>query len=569
MLSHPHQPTNTPDHAPPTPPPPTPPTAHHHTPTPHAHKPLTPVSAPTRSLRTLTRATLRTIPLTTLLLTACSTPGDDSARPPGASAPALTVTTDKGRVTGTEKDGVRRFQGIPYAAPPVADRRWQPPAPAAAWRGVRQATAPGPKCVQGGRNGAPAPGSSEDCLYLNVTAPSETRQDRPQPRPVVVWLHGGSFKTGSGAEYDPARMARDGDVVVVTVNSRLGVFGFYGHPGLDDPGAYGLQDQQAALRWVKANASAFGGDPGQVTLMGESTGGASVCAQLVSPRSEGLFHRAIIQSGACHQNWPKNMLGPAAAPWTYWASRSTVRERGLAAARSLNCPDIACLRGRSTSEVLRLNNRFNQAAYGTRTLPRHPARALADGDFHRVPVLMGTTRDEHRLYAAQFAVDRPISRERYGELLRTSFGPAKAARIARQYPPGDSPGIAWAAVGTDRTWVCPSLESARLMARHVPLHGYEFADRDAPGRDLDPGFPLGAYHASELPYFFDMRGITLDESQAELAARMLRHWTDFAKSGSPGGTWDRFPQTMRLQPGGDAPIDAAAEHHCGFWSSLR
>ncbi|GAA1208170.1 hypothetical protein GCM10009578_058170 [Streptomyces rhizosphaericus] len=206
---------------------------------------------------------------------------------PTVSRPLL-VSTDKGVVAGAAADGVARYLGIPYAAPPVGGLRWQPPAPAAPWPGVRPADHHGARCVQTATGG---PGTSEDCLYLNVHAP-EQRTDRPLP--VLFWIHGGGFMSGGGDLYDGSLLARTNDIVVVTINYRLGVFGFLDLPGLSERGAgnYGLLDQQAALRWTQRNIAAFGGDPGRVTIAGESAGGQSVCALLASPPARGATSTA-------------------------------------------------------------------------------------------------------------------------------------------------------------------------------------------------------------------------------------------------------------------------------------
>ena len=195
----------------------------------------------------------------------------------------------------------RLFAGIPYAAPPVGPLRWQPTRNRAApWPGVRDATGFGPRCMQDlGGDLELGRQTDEDCLSLNVWTP---RADSQQPRPVMVWIHGGAFINGSGGIYDARRLAARGDIVVVTINYRLGALGFLAHPALGAPGQvgnYGLADQQAALRWVRDNIAAFGGDPGKVTIAGESAGGMSVCDHLVAPGSRGLFRAAIIQSGPC------------------------------------------------------------------------------------------------------------------------------------------------------------------------------------------------------------------------------------------------------------------------------
>ncbi|MFD0078841.1 carboxylesterase family protein [Streptomyces sp. NPDC127166] len=241
--------------------------------------------------RGLTAATLTLVTLATGLGIALGGPAQAAT---GTGAATL-VTTTGGAVRGTaNSDGTRSFQGIPYAAPPVGAMRWASPRRAAPWTGVREATAPGPSCAQ--PQGLPIGTSSEseDCLYLNVT----TSAPRAGKRPVIVWIHGGSLMFGSGDLYGPKRLAAEG-AVVVTVNYRLGVMGFLAAPALNTSGGLGLEDQQEALRWVRANAAAFGGDPANVTVMGESGGGYSVCGHLASPKSAGLFDRAVIQSAPC------------------------------------------------------------------------------------------------------------------------------------------------------------------------------------------------------------------------------------------------------------------------------
>ena len=212
------------------------------------------------------------------------------------------VQTKEGALRGTVAADHRLFAGIPYAAPPVGPLRWQPPAPVPSWDGFRDATRPGPMCIQDVSNDVDGRRTSEDCLTLNVWTPPPS----DEPRPVMVWIHGGSFVNGSGDIYNARRLASRGDIVVVTINYRLGALGFLAHPALGpagDVGNYGLADQQAALRWVHDNIAGFGGDPSKVTIAGESAGGMSVCDHLVAPGSEGLFSAAIIQSGPCRAQY--------------------------------------------------------------------------------------------------------------------------------------------------------------------------------------------------------------------------------------------------------------------------
>ncbi|MQY09083.1 Para-nitrobenzyl esterase [Actinomadura sp. RB68] len=519
----------------------------------------------------------------TALVTCClSVPAVGASVTTGGADPV--ARTDLGPVRGVATGHTELYQGIPYAQPPTGSRRWRPPVRPRPWTAVRDASKPGPACAQLDETGGVAAHSSEDCLYLNVTAPRGNRSER---RPVVVYLHGGAFSSGSGSDFDARRMAATGGVVVVTVNSRLGVFGFFGHPRMAGSGTYALADQQAALRWVRANAQAFGGDPGNVTLMGESSGGASVCAQLVSPPAAGLFHRAIIQSGSCLQSWPKNMMAPGLDAISYWAPRTAVQARGAAAAAKLGCtgPDgPACLRRTDTGKLLALNGRFVTPAFGTRALPTDPVKALRTGAFQRVPVLQGNTRDEHRLFGSLFEAEKPIDDARYRALLATSFGERTARRVYVRYPPraysgrsGSPAALAWAAVGTDVGWVCPTLAADRLLARHVPVFSFEFAEPNVPDflGVFPKGYPPGAFHGSELPMFFDIAGtsVPLGPAQRKLSESMIMYWAAFAAQGDPNRAglprWPRFPATQALDSAraGISRTDLAAGHHCRFWAA--
>ncbi|WP_244162539.1 carboxylesterase/lipase family protein [Amycolatopsis regifaucium] len=480
------------------------------------------------------------------------------------------VRTDSGPVRGVLTSEYRSFQGIPFAAPPVGELRWAPPQRPRPWTAVRDASKPGPRCAQGEGIGSPS-SVDEDCLYLNVISPAKPT---PRPRPVLVWVHGGGFTSGAGSDYDFERLALGGDVVVVTVNYRLGVFGFFGHPGLGrDSGVFGLQDQQAALRWVQRNARAFGGDPRNVTLFGESAGGMSTCAQLTSPSAAGLFSRAIIQSGPCTIDWPANGIFPGAPEGKLFQRRSDVEAFGDAEGQKLGCADVECLRRLPVDALLPLP--FNAPAFDTRLLPTDPAEAFRAGRFAKVPVMTGTTRDEGRLFAAFFP-DQPITEARYQQLLRDAFGD-KASVVAAKYPSAahGSPGNAFADVMTDRVWACSEVEAQRHLAARTRTFAYEFADRGAPSLiPFPPGIDPGASHGSELAYLSELGGspAKLTPAQQKLAALMIQYWTRFARTGDPNGEalpkWRPAPKVQSLAPDRIGPVDYAAEHNCGFWAKL-
>ncbi len=484
------------------------------------------------------------------------------------------VRTDKGLVRGVADARSRVFQGIPFAAPPIGQLRWQLPQPTTPWSGVRDASKPGSVCAQLDSSGEKLlDRSSEDCLYLNVTTPRAAGK----PRPVMVWVHGGGWAGGNGNYYDARWLSQTGDVVVVTINYRLGTLGFLGYPGLPDSGTYGLADQQAALRWVQTNARAFGGDPGNVTLFGESAGGVATCAQLASPGAAGLFHRAIIESGSCETNWPQNLQYPDAKAQEWWAPREQIAATGKAEAAKLGCAGLACLRKADTLQLQKATTAFGHAGFGTPLLPLDPRKALRYGAVNRVPVMQGNTRDEQAYFGWLFELDGKMDPAAYRQNLAKSFG-EQAAAVEKKYPVAayESPIQAWNTVGTDRAWTCPSLTTNRLMSRRMPVYSFSFADRTAPAYvAFPPGYHPDAYHSSELPYLFDFgQYAPLNEAQTGLSRTMLRYWTNFAHAGDPNGfglpAWKPFADgvtTQSFQLGGITRIDLNQQHHCGFWAT--
>lgn len=478
-----------------------------------------------------------------------------------AAEPGL-VRTDSGPVRGTVLADHQLYQGIPYAAPPVGELRWRSPQPVTPWTTPRDATKPGPACAQA--DGAGSPSSTEDCLYLNVTTPS-----RHGRKPVMVYVHGGGNSYLSGAGFGTNRLAVQGDVVVVTINFRLGFFGFFGHPDLPNSGAYGIEDQQAALRWVQRNAAAFGGDPRNVTVFGESGGAFDVCAHVTSPLSRGLFHKAIAQSGGCSTTWGANGVihdKPAGAPWI---TKSAAESDAVAISAQLGCSDIACLRALPPTAFTAIDRGATPVVTGNRVLPVNPVDALRSGRFNRVPVIWGNTRDEGRLTSA--TVPEPFD---YQGLLEQGFGAEKAARIAAEYPVSayGNARLAYGAVLTDGVWVCNQLADDRLLSRYTPTYGYEFADRTAPmgwfKNLFSEGFPAGAPHSFELAYFFDIPTFDLNPAQQRLASTMIRDWTTFARTGKPG--WPRYStgDVQEYSLGQIGQINGLTRHNCSFWNSI-
>ncbi|GGY03298.1 carboxylesterase/lipase family protein [Streptomyces hiroshimensis] len=522
------------------------------------------------------------------LLSVTSVVSVAAAAPPGqgpGTPDRPVVGTDHGQVRGRAHGTYATYEGIPFAAPPTGPLRWRAPQPARAWQGVRDAGAPAAHCLQTPVLGTGPATGSEDCLYLNVTTPTGRAPGRG--RPVMVWVHGGGFIGGNGSDYNAGRLAARGDAVVVTVNYRLGVLGFFGHPGLGDAPAFGLADQQAALRWVQANAARFGGDPHNVTLFGESAGAISTCAQLTSPTAAGLFHRAVLQSGSCATAFPRGAIAPGSPGSSFFVPQRTLQDAGAAAAGRLGCPQgagaLECLRGLSAEKLVtpELGQAFNKPVYGNALLPAAPERALASGRFHRVPVVQGTNLDEMRLFVGLTLQQFPLRDERdYRARLAESFGPAAGA-VEAEYPLAKypTPAVAWSALLTDTAFACTALRTDRALAGRVPVYAYEFADPDAPvldGLPVVPGFSYGASHAFELPYLFSPFPTqrALSSAQRALSDRMTGYWTHFARTGDPNGSgaphWPAFRDrklAQSLAPGahGIRQIGFGAEHHCGFW----
>jgi para-nitrobenzyl esterase len=500
-----------------------------------------------------------------------------------SAAPAVAesdvVRTDGGLVAGKTVGAARVYDGIPYAAPPVGALRWKAPQSARPWSGVRASKLANP-CPQTANAEVPDGSSDEDCLYLNVTTPAARSA---KPRAVVVWLPGGGFFSGAGNSYEASKPAARGDVVVVTVNYRLGIYGFFGYPGLPGSGTFGIQDQQAALRWVQRNAKAFGGDPHNVTVAGESAGGMSVCAQLTSSTSTGLFAKAIMQSGSCDFDWLDNSQYPGQTADSPFVPVSRVQDNGKDWAGSnkaeLGCTPnqslLECARKADSAVLLEDDLQFTQVGYGgSAVVPLSPAKAMRAGLFHRVPMISGNNRNEADGWMSAFGdiTDYPA-------LVRGMAGPTQADAVLRHYPQSRYPSAtaAWSAVTTDRLWSCNQVATDQHAAGKVPVYAYEFADEHSP--IAGPGVRAG--HATELPYLFRLGGydFPLSPTQQVLSEQMIDYWTSFARTGDPNGpgrphwspTGAGSTSGLSLAPTdqtGIHPVSLSAEHQCAFWNGL-
>ena len=457
-----------------------------------------------------------------------STSTDPQATVPPAPGP--TVTIAQGALLGRESDGVDSFKGIPYAAPPVGAARWRPPAPAPSWTDTRDAGQVGAICIQPPSNGdngvGPLP-MSEDCLTVNVWAPAG---HVGEPLPVMVWVHGGGLNNGSGtaALYDGANLARRG-VMVVTLNYRLGRLGFFDHPALaaerqpGEPAAnYGLMDVITALGWVRDNAAAFGGDPANVTIFGESAGGALVTRLMIAPQARGLFHRAVVQSGlGREQGTPLTELRPNGDP--------SMQDRGVAFATGLGLADatVEDLRAIPAEQFLAPAPSF----YGGDLLVRDDVfisedveAAFAAGREAPVPLIIGSN-------SAEFWWMKPSDISPYGAIDDAMTPDERAAFLAAY---GGQEGYD-AYVLSDLVFNEPARHLARLHAKNGhPAHVYRFDVVSA----AMPEPHAGATHASERQYVFDTL-ITSPWPTAEMDQRqatvMADYWTTFARTGNPNG----------------------------------
>jgi para-nitrobenzyl esterase len=457
----------------------------------------------------------------------------------GASAQSI-VKAPAGSVRGVESDGQRVFKGIPYALPPVGERRWKPPVAAPAWAGVRDATAFGPACQQ-----PPAPPSSiyaetypamsEDCLSLNVWAPAKAKK-----APVFVWIHGGNLVRGSSqqAMFDGANLAKQG-VIVVSINYRLGVFGYFAHPGLsaESPdgtsGNYGVMDQIAALRWVKANIGAFGGDAGNVTIAGESAGGLAILHLLVAPQARGLFAKAIVQSAAL-MNIPDLKAMTHGVP--------SAEALGVHYATAMGASTVADLRAIPGAD---LAARAVKAGFAStaivdgKVIPRQLIETFERGEQAKVPLMTGFTAGEistMKSILPGLPDASTFTPESYEAKIRASYGEF-ADTFLRLYPSNDI-GKSMLAAARDGFFAWNSQRLVRDQAKAgQPTYLYYF-DHGYPAAD-EAG--IHAFHASEVPYMFGTidrvtalwPAIPQTAAERSLSDAMVGYWASFARSGTP------------------------------------
>ena len=438
------------------------------------------------------------------------------------------VRLDSGMVSGIpgRATDVRMFKGIPFAAPPVGDLRWRTPQPAAHWEGVRKADQMGAVCMQNTPGGAPTT-PSEDCLYLNVWTPARSGSEK---LPVMVWIYGGGFNTGSASQpdYDGENLAKKG-AVVVTFNYRLGAFGFFAHPELtkesDRRGAanFGMLDAIAALEWVQKNIAGFGGDPKRVTIFGESAGAIMIADLMTSPQAKGLFQRAIGESGSWSTRTTAGRLSTLA----------DAEQTGLKVADELGAKSLAELRAQPAEAILKAGRRGTGPVVDGWVLPQDPGSVFAEGKQTAVPVLVGSNQDEGTFFLEATTAEkfRAQARTRYGEF---------TDEFLRLYPAASDEEANASQLRDSRdqmAWVMRNWARLETTTGRSKAYVYYFTHQPpAVAGAKSGGRGRGATHTAEIPYVFqNQRNRAWTDTDRQISDVMSSYWLNFAANGDPNG----------------------------------
>eukprot|EP01116_Phalansterium_solitarium_P020167 TRINITY_DN5872_c0_g1_i1.p1 TRINITY_DN5872_c0_g1~~TRINITY_DN5872_c0_g1_i1.p1 ORF type:complete len:520 (-),score=207.47 TRINITY_DN5872_c0_g1_i1:315-1874(-) len=447
-----------------------------------------------------------------------------------SSDDGLLIQTKNGLVQGFEAaNGIRSFLGIPYGTAPVGNLRWRPPQPAQPWSGVRPALNFAADCMQTIKPPYGVTNVSEDCLYVNVFAPANVSDTGLA---VMVWINPGKFIGGAGHEYNGTELINAGNVVFVSFNHRVGVFGYLALPALatEDPamGNYGQLDQRLALQWVQDNIMAFGGDPSRVTLFGESSGGISVCWHLVAQKSAGLFSQGLMESGFCD----------------IWSLQQQ-QKLGAQFAANVSCTSttaseqLACLRNQPAWALLNatLGQAYMLPTVDGVEIPEQPWALLAKGQFTNVPVLMGNNKNEAGLQVCPSYAN--MSSLLFEGAVIELYGAKIGFEILLRYQPWNFPTPAQALVtlATDGSFVCPTKQAARSIASfNGTVYNYIFSHQ--------PGWSTPCYgvsHTFEIPFIFPnyvqfaYPGYTFTDAERQLSSDMINYWVSFANTGVPQG----------------------------------
>lgn len=508
-----------------------------------------------------------------------------AAETQAAVSQSVLANTENGQVRGFMANGISYYRGIPYAKPPVGELRWRPPVKADNWQGVLDAAQYKSEAAQTDYLGVFATaGGSEDCLYLNVAVPNKKPGD-PEKLPVFVWIHGGALVVGAGSDYDPTLLAKEGRAVVVTINYRLGVFGYFAHPAIDAEDHakinYGVMDQIAALEWVQRNIENFGGDPDNVTISGESSGGQSSQILMASPKAKGLFKNIIAMSApVMYAN------GHSVSP-----EQAEERGIGLAKAAGLNNATAEQLRALSTEEILALENNYLLDGIITRDgeyVPTSIAEAFQAGRVNGERLGIGNVQNEGSFFAAltESAAGKPMDEAAYRdnlEALEKQYAlPGFADKVMQEYSASDygSPAEAYAQVITDSWFAAPIYRIADSLDNQIKVYYYEFSDPTCP-KYVTTDFAQGTAHTYELPYLFpgfhgsSDRSTDLNKKQQKAAREMVKLWTGMSEV-DRRGIWKRFDsdraQYLKLGQGKPQMMDMKdyrERHHFDFWQNIR
>ncbi|XP_020845084.1 cocaine esterase-like [Phascolarctos cinereus] len=484
---------------------------------------------------------------------------------PGHHADDLIRTTESGQIQGTQisikgiDKGVSVFLGIPFAKPPVGALRFSPPQPSDSWSNVRDATTYSPVCLQNVtplesmakvmKVNIPIPANSEDCLYLNIYVPDHTKEGARLP--VMVWIHGGALTFGGAFLYDGSILSATQNVVVVTIQYRLGILGFFSTGDEHAPGNWGYLDQVAALRWVQKNIAHFGGDPDLVTIFGESAGGTSVSSHVLSPMSKGLFHRAIMESGVAIL---PGLISSSSEMITNAIANLSSCDRHSSASM------VQCLRSKSEGEVLAITKHLNiiPSVVDGQFFPKHPEEMLAAGEFHHIPSIIGVNNHEYGWVlpvgmsipgfkenmdknSVQSALQTPVLGipPKLGQLMMEEY-------LRDPEDPGKCRAQLQEIVG-DFLFVIPSLKVAKYQhSPSSPVYFYEFQHRPSWVDGIKPDF-VKADHGDELPFVFGVPFLGEGpEEEKLLSHRIMSYWANFAHHGDPNGAdlihWPLYDQ---------------------------
>ncbi|XP_075392990.1 cocaine esterase [Tenrec ecaudatus] len=511
----------------------------------------------------------------------------------GQDSASLIRTTHTGQVQGSLKHvkdsevGVHTFLGIPFAKPPLGALRFAPPQPPEPWSGVRDATAHSAMCLQDTEGmsklvkyilniSLPITHTSEDCLYLNIYTPAHAQEGANLP--VMVWIHGGGLVMGSASLYDGSVLTAYEEVVVVAIQYRLGILGYLSTGDEHAAGNWGYLDQVAALHWVQHNIAHFGGDPGRVTIFGESAGGISVSSHVLSPMSQGLFHGAIMESGVALL---PGIIASSSVISTMVANLSAC---GQVDSEAL----VSCLRAKSEEELLSIT-KFLKIIPGVvdgAFLPKHPQELLASSDFQPVPSIIGINNDEFGwvipnamgMFDNQSKWDRESIQAAIEKMsAQTLMSPDFGNQLLEEYVGDTSDPQALRAqfheLMGDSLFVIPALQVADFHRSRGSVYFYEFQHRASFFKDLKPSY-VKADHGDEIPFVFggfSWGNIEVTEEEKLLSRKMMKYWANFARNGDPNGEglphWPLFDQEskylqLNLQPKVGRALKADRLH---FW----